>query len=92
MDVRAITAREMRNNFRKIADDAAEFNDVFIIPRRKGKNVVLISEKEFRSWQETNYLLATKANREALQEGMHSDHSSKRLTPEEWDKLVGDNE
>ena len=37
--------------------------------------------------QETQYLLSTSVNRNALQKGMEQLHSNKILTPEEWDKL-----
>lgn len=92
MTIKTTTTRNLRKNFKKIADDVSEYNDIVLIPRPKNKNVVLLSEKEFNSWQETNYLLSTKANRLALQEGMKADHSNKKLTPEEWDKLVQNNE
>lgn len=42
--------------------------------------------------QETQYLLSTSANRKALQKGMGQSHSDKILTPEEWDKMVQDND
>lgn len=42
--------------------------------------------------QETQYLLSTSANQKALQKGMGQSHSNKILTPEEWDKMVQDND
>lgn len=42
--------------------------------------------------QETQYLLSTSANRKALQKGMGQSHSDKILTPEEWNKMVQDND
>lgn len=42
--------------------------------------------------QETQYLLSTSANRKALQKGMGQSHSDRILTPEEWDKMVQDND
>lgn len=92
MTITTSTASNLRKNFKKIADNVSEYNDVVLIPRPKNKNVVLLSEKEFNSWQETNYLLSTKANRQALQKGMSASHSEKKLTPEEWDQLTKNNE
>lgn len=43
-------------------------------------------------YQETQYLLSTSANRKALQKGMGQSHSDKILTPEEWNKMVQDND
>lgn len=42
--------------------------------------------------QETQYLLSTSANQKALQKGIGQSHSNKILTPEEWDKMVQDND
>lgn len=88
MAIKATTARDLRKNFKKIANDVSDYNDVVFIARPENKNVVLLSEKEYNSWQETNYLLSTEANRRALKQGMQTTHSEKKLTPEEWDKLT----
>lgn len=88
MTIKATTTRDLRKNFKDYANDVADFNDVILVTRPENKNVDLLSEKEFRSWQETNYLLATEANRKSLEKGMKSENSQKRLTPEEWDKLI----
>lgn len=37
---------------------------------------------------ETDYLLSCKANIDALRDGMKDSHSSHKLTPDEWDKLI----
>ena len=89
--VQAVTTKDFRRLFKKYADDVANYNEAIIVARPEQKNVV-ISEKECNSWQETNYLLSTEANRDALQKGMAQSHSSKSLTPEEWDKLTKDND
>lgn len=50
-----------------------------------------ISKKEYNSWQETNYLLKSKANQKALAHSISQlDDSTKHrfLTPEEFKKLV----
>lgn len=88
MAIKAITTRDLRKNFKKFADDVSDFNDVVVIARPDNKNVILLSEREYNSWQETNYLLATKANREALREGINATKPEKILTPEEWDELI----
>lgn len=79
MSIKVVTAQYLRKNFKKIADNISDYNDVVLVARPKNKNVVLISEKEYKSWQETNYLLSTKANRLALQEGMSTDHSEEKF-------------
>ncbi len=92
LTIKATTARDLRKNFKQIANDVSDYNDIVFITRPENKNVVLLSEKEFNSWQETNYLLSTKANKEALQRGLSSKHSNKILSPEEWDNLVQTND
>lgn len=43
------------------------------------------------SQQETNYLLASQANREALQHGLDSNCPVKTFTPVEWDEFLDNN-
>lgn len=62
--IEAVTTRELRKNFKKYADDIVEYGDTVLVARPENKNVVMISEKEYNSWQETNYLL--KARRTGL--------------------------
>ncbi|MCI2031726.1 type II toxin-antitoxin system Phd/YefM family antitoxin [Limosilactobacillus sp.] len=61
-----VTAEKFRKSFKKYIDEVADHNEKLIVMRPHKKNVVLISEKEYNSWQETNYLLRTRANRKAL--------------------------
>lgn len=88
MAIKATTTRELRKNFKKFADNVSDYGDVVLVTRPEKKNVVLLSEKEYNSWQETNYLLSTKANREALAKGMDDKPGTKRLSPEQWAKMV----
>lgn len=90
--VQAVTTREMRKNFKKYADDVSNYKDNVIVTRPNGHNVVLISEEEYRSWNETNYLLATDANKQALDESIKQldDGDSKLLSPEEFAELNND--
>lgn len=89
--VKATTTRDLRQHFKKYADGVSEYGETLLVTRPNHKNVVMISEDEFNSWQETNYLLSTKANREALQKGINDNKVEKTLTPKEWDKMVKDN-
>lgn len=90
MAIKAITAQNLRDRFKHYADNVANYNDVLLIPRPDNKNVVLISEKEYHSWQETNYLLSTANNRKALAAGIDHDAKTVHLTPKDWDQLVND--
>ena len=93
-NIKAVTARDLRNNFKKIADDINDYDTTVIVARPKDKNVVIISQKEYDSWQETSYLLGTKANRDALAKESfeNKDTRNKILTPEEFEALTKDDE
>ena len=90
--LKAVTARDLRNNFKKIADDISEYDDTVVVARPKNKNVVIISEKQYNSWMETNYLLSSEANRAALQKSIKELKAgkSKLLTPEDFKQLNHD--
>lgn len=87
-NIRAVTARDLRNNFKKIADDINDYDTTVIVARPKDKNVVIISQKEYDSWQETSYLLETKAK----QSFENQDQRNKVLTPEEFEALTQNDE
>lgn len=59
-NVKAVTVRDLRSHFKSIADDINEYDTTVIVARPKNKNVVIISQKEYDSWQETSYLLGQK--------------------------------
>lgn len=92
-DIRATTVRDLRNNFKKYADDVADYNETILIPRPENKNVVLISEKEFNSWQETNFFLSDSKLKEKLINSINSlgdGKNTKVITPEEWENMNKD--
>lgn len=90
MSVTATTISKARENIKKYTDDVAEYNDVLLITRPKGKNVVLVSEQAYNSWQETEYLLSSEENREALEISMNQlkKGETKMFTPEQWESFV----
>ena len=92
--VQAVTTKDFRRLFKKYADDVANYNEAIIVARPEQKNFV-ISEKEYNSWQETNYLLKSKANQEALAHSINQlDDSTKHhfLTPEEFERMAAAND
>jgi antitoxin YefM len=64
------TVSDFRNNIKEFMDATWDNSDYLVVARPKGKNVVVMSEQEFNSWKETLYLLSSKANAEALYQGM----------------------
>jgi antitoxin YefM len=68
--MQVISSTEARNNFKKVFDSVYYDNDEVIIHRKDKENVVLISMSEYNSIKETEYLLASKTNREHLLESI----------------------
>lgn len=68
-----------RKDLASILDQVVENAETAFIARPGGKNVVVISQEEYESWKETEYLLSTKANREALAESLE-DYKRGHLT------------
>jgi antitoxin YefM len=63
----AISVTELRKNLAAQIDRVTADHDYTIITREGGKPAaVLMSLEDFASWQETEYLLRSPANREAL--------------------------
>jgi antitoxin YefM len=61
-----ISPTEARNNFFGLLEQVALNHQVFIIHRREGENVAMISESDLRSLVETVYLLRSPANARRL--------------------------
>ena len=69
--MKAVTMSELRKFLKKYLDYVSKDSETIIIPRKAGlSSVVMISEEEYNSMQETLYLLSTKANREAIAESI----------------------
>lgn len=90
--LKVVSTQELQNNFNKIAEDISEYDDTVVVARPKNKNVVIISEKQYNSWMETNYLLSNETNRTALQKSIKELKAgkSKLLTPEDFNQLNHD--
>ena len=59
--------KELKSSLDKVSND----EEVLIVSRSKGKNVVVISLNEYNSLKETMYLLRTEKNRKRLQESIN---------------------
>ncbi|MEB3220281.1 MAG: type II toxin-antitoxin system prevent-host-death family antitoxin [Nostocales cyanobacterium 94392] len=68
---------DARNNFFKLLDLVVQNNQVYIINRRDGENVALITESDLRSLVETVYLLKTPANANRLLDAIEESKSGK---------------
>ena len=94
-NIKAITGKDLISNFKSIADEINKYDTTVMVTRPNHKNIVIISQKEYDSWQETSYLLRTEANQDALMKAKKSFESNepknKLLTPREFEKLSQNN-
>ncbi|WP_195329867.1 type II toxin-antitoxin system Phd/YefM family antitoxin [Leuconostoc lactis] len=84
----AVTQTDLRTNIKQLLDNVAHNDEAVVVTRSNRENVVIISEAEYNSWQETNFLMKNENNRKALSESLASVKrgEGKVLTPEEWGK------
>ncbi|HEY5393451.1 MAG TPA: type II toxin-antitoxin system prevent-host-death family antitoxin [Hanamia sp.] len=61
---------QFRNDLKSSLDKVSDDEEVIIVSRSKGKNVVVISLNEYNSLKETMYLLSAEKNRKRLQESI----------------------
>ena len=65
----SINATEARSRLYKLLDEIAESHEPILITGKRA-NAVLISENDWRSIQETLYLLSIPGMRESIREGL----------------------
>lgn len=70
---------EFRNKLAENLNRVNEDNEIMIVSRSKGKNVVVMSLEEYNAIQETLHLCSSKANRERLDESIAEMNAGKYL-------------
>ena len=87
----AVTQTDLRTNIKQLLNNVSRNDDTIVVTRSNRENVVIISEAEYNSWQETNYLMKNEINRKALSESLSSINRGEGniLTPEDWEKMNG---
>ena len=78
-------ASVLRKNLFSSLENVIEFNEPIVVNTKKG-NAVIISEEDYKSMQETIYLISQPGLLEKIKEGEKEDPSSmKEYDPnEEW--------
>jgi antitoxin YefM len=64
--MRVVNFTEFRNNLAESLNVVNDDGDIVVVSRSKGKNVVVMSLKEYNSIQETLHLSSTTTNRNRL--------------------------
>lgn len=84
-----VTSNELRDHFKKYADDALENHSVIIVKRPHNKNMIMMSEDEYQSLQETEYLLRDPENRRFLEKSLDQlkHKETKTMSVDEWKEM-----
>lgn len=77
LDYEITSPTEARNNFFGLLEQVVQNHQVFIIHRREGENVAMISESDLQSLVETVYLLRSPANARRLLDALEESQSDK---------------
>jgi antitoxin YefM len=77
--MRVVNYTEFRNNLSENLNGVNDDNDIVVVSRSKGKNVVVMSLEEYNSIQETLHLVSTTANRKRLDEAIEEMKTGKSL-------------
>lgn len=74
---RRTTYTQARANLASLCDDVAESREPYVIERRKGESVALISEAELNALLETAHLLRSPRNASRLAAALERAHRDK---------------
>ncbi len=65
-----ISYSQTRQHLKTIFDNVVNDSEPIFVKRKNGGNVVILSEEDYRSLNETAYLLSSPANRKHLENGI----------------------
>ena len=68
--MRALSYSEARENLKSVMDQVCNDHEPLIVTRRRGENIVIISQQDYDSFVETDYLLSSPANAAHLLESL----------------------
>ncbi|WP_276502844.1 type II toxin-antitoxin system Phd/YefM family antitoxin [Terrimonas pollutisoli] len=77
--MKVVNYTEFRNKLAENLNLVNEDNEIMIVSRSKGKNVVVMSLEEYNAIQETLHLGSSKANRKRLDEAIAEMNTGKHL-------------
>ncbi|MBC7437678.1 MAG: type II toxin-antitoxin system prevent-host-death family antitoxin [Bdellovibrionales bacterium] len=80
--MRKITYSEARKRLSAAMHSVTAEDGPMIITRPSGEAVVMMSIKDYRSWEETAYLLSSPANARSLAKSLEEANAGKLLAPD----------
>lgn len=85
-----ISSTDLRANLSSVMDRVNDDHEPVIVTRAGGRPVVMVSLEDWSSMDETTYLLASPANRAALDKAIeqHRQGLGITLTEQEFDELA----
>ena len=75
--MQVVNYTEFRNNLAENLNMVNEDNEIVIVSRSKGKNVVVMSLEEYNAIQETLHLVSSRINQKRLDEAIEEMRSGK---------------
>lgn len=81
--MKAVTYSEARQELKSLMDSVCKDHEPLIVTRKRGENVVMISQEDYESLMETEYLLSSPANAMHLLESLKQARSGKRIPLED---------
>ena len=84
--MRAVTYSEARESLKGLMDQVCRDHEPVMITRRRGENVVVISQEDYESLLETEHLLSSRANAEHLLESLAQAERGERVPLDEVEK------
>jgi antitoxin YefM len=77
--MKVVNYTDFRNNLAENLNVVNEDNDIVVVSRSKGKNVVVMSLEEYNSIQEMLHLMGSAANRKRLDAAIEEMNAGKSL-------------
>lgn len=84
-----VTVNQFRDHLRQYVDQTAENHEILTVTRRNGKDFVVMSSEDWRSIEETLYVLQNSSLMEQVQTSLktHQKNKGYRPTQEELDEI-----
>ena len=84
--MRAISYSEARQKLKTVMDSVCKDHEPVIVARKRGENIIIMSQEDYDSLIETDYLMSTPANAKHLLKSLNEAKRGKTI-PQDKIKL-----